>query len=173
MTKSAAWDDDVKPTAQARHRDLGAVDLAALDDAALLSHLSACIAHVTAMVYQHHRYNCHALVPVGDFVLQTAGWTNRPPMSLFGVFDGFSPVSNVSSPEIQAAVAAVRADPEALALLDSGGDPAAILAELRSRVPAVDDYLVNVHFRLIEGFDVDNPTIGERSDAVIGRLPPP
>ena len=164
------WDAHVKPASQARHRELGAVDLTALDDAALRDHLQTCTAHVTEMVYQHHRYNCHALVPVGDFVLQTAGWTKRPPMSLYGVFDGYSPVSNVSSPEIQAAVAALRADAEALALLDSDGDPAGILTDLQSRVPAVDDYLANVHFRLIEGFDVDNPTIGERPDAVVGRL---
>ena len=164
------WDAEVKPAAQARHRELGSVDLGALDDAELLTHLQACTAHVTAMVYQHHRYNCHALVPVGDFVLQTAGWTHRPPMSLFGVLDGFSPVSNVSSPEIQDAVTALRADQDALDLLHSGGDPADALAELRSRVPAVDDYVANVHFRLIEGFDVVNPTIGERPDAIIGRL---
>ena len=154
----------------ARHRELGTVDLAALDDPALREHLSACTSHVTEMVYQHHRYNCHALVPVGDFLLHTAGWTNRPPMSLFGVFDGYSPVSNVSSPEIQSAIVAPRADPEALALLDSDGDPAAILTGLRARVPAVDDYVANVHVRLIEGFDVDNPTIGERTDVLVGRL---
>jgi phosphohistidine swiveling domain-containing protein len=164
------WDAEVKPAAQARHRELGSVDLGALGDADLLGQLQTCLAHVTAMVYQHHRYNCHALVPVGDFVLQTAGWTHRPPMSLYGVLDGFSPVSNVSSPEIQDAVAALRADQHALDLLHSGGDPAAVLAELRSRVPAVDDYVANVHFRLIEGFDVVNPTTGERPDVITGRL---
>ena len=164
------WDAEVKPAAQARHRELGSVDLATLDDADLLTHLQTCLAHVTAMVYQHHRYNCHALVPVGDFLLQTAGWTHRPPMSMYGVLDGYSPVSNVSSPEIQDSVAALRADQTALELLHSGGDPAAVLAELRSRIPAVDDYVTNVHFRLIEGFDVVNPTTGERPDVIIGRL---
>ncbi len=164
------WDAEVKPTAQARHRELGGIDLGALDDAGLLTHLQTCLAHVTAMVYQHHRYNCHALVPVGDFVLHTAGWTHRPPMSLYGVLDGFSPVSNVSSPEIQNSVAALRADQDALDLLHSGGDPAAVLAELRSRVPEVDDYVANVHFRLIEGFDIVNPTTGEHPDVIIGRL---
>ncbi len=164
------WDAEVKPAAQARHRGLGSVDLTTLDDADLLTHLQACLEHVTAMVYQHHRYNCHALVPVGDFLLQTAGWTHRPPMSLYGVLDGYSPVSNVSSPEIQDSVAALRADRTALDLLQSGGDPAAVLAELRSRIPAVDDYVANVHFRLIEGFDVVNPTTGECPDVIIGRL---
>ncbi|MDC3402497.1 hypothetical protein OAX95_01010, partial [bacterium] len=164
------WDEEVKPAAQARHRELGAVDLTALDDAALLAHLRVCLDHVTAMAYQHHRYNCHALVPVGDFVLQASGWSNRPPAVLFGLFDGYSPVSNVLSPEIQDAVATLRADQAALDLLRSDGDPAAVLDELRARIPAVDDYVANVHFRLIEGFDIVNPTIGERPDSIVGRL---
>lgn len=168
--KIRTWDAEVKPAAQARHRELGSIDLGALDDSELSSHLMACIAHVEAMVYQHHRYNCDALVPVGDFLLQAAGWTHKPPTSLLGVFDGFSPVSNVSSPEIQDAVAALREDPDALDLLRSGGDPSDVLAELRSRVPAVDDYVASIHFRLIEGFDVVNPTIGERPEAILGRL---
>ena len=166
----AEWDAEIKPAAQARHRELGSVDLGALDDAELLAHLQTCIEHVGAMAYQHHRYNCHALVPVGDFVLQAAAWTHRPPMSLFGVLDGFSPVSNVLSPEIQNAVTALRADQDALDLLRSAGHPVEVLGTLRTRVPAVDDYVANVHFRLIEGFDVVNPTIGERPDAILGRL---
>jgi pyruvate,water dikinase len=79
-------------------------------------------------------------------------------------------VSNVSSPEIQPAVAALRADEESLELLGSDTEPAALLDMLRARVPAIDEYVVNTHFRLIEGFDVDNPTIGERPETVIGRL---
>jgi len=164
------WDEEVKPAAQARHRELGSVDLTALDDAELLAHLRLCLDHVAAMAYQHHRYNCHALVPVGDFVLQASEWTHRPPESLFGLFDGYSPVSNVLSPEIQDAVATLQADQGALDLLHSDGEPAAILDELRTRIPAVDDYVANVHFRLIEGFDIANPTIGERPDSIVGRL---
>jgi pyruvate,water dikinase len=164
------WDVEVKPAAQARHRALGSVDLGTLSDADLLAHLETCFAHVESMVHQHHRYNCHALVPVGDFVLRAAEWTGRPPMSLFGVFDGYSPVSNVSSPEIQPAVDALRADEPALELLGSDTDPAALLDTLRARIPAIDEYVANAHFRLIEGFDVDNPTIGERPETIIGRL---
>lgn len=164
------WDERVKPAAQARHRALGSTDLSTLSDADLLAHLETCFAHVESMVYQHHRYNCHALVPVGDFVLRAAEWTGRPPMSLFGVFDGYSPVSNVSPPEMQPAVAALRADREALDALGSDTDAAALLDMLRARIPAIDEYVADTHFRLIEGFGVDNPTIGERPEIIIGRL---
>jgi phosphohistidine swiveling domain-containing protein len=164
------WDDELKPAAQARHVELGSVDLAALDDEQLRAHLEACCAHVSEMVYQHHRFNAHALVPVGDLLLQTAAWVHRPPDSMFGVFDGHSPTSNVSPPEMQEALAALRSDPTALELLASDLPPADVLSQLRARVPAVDRYVANVHFRLVEGFDVVGPTIGERPACIVGRL---
>jgi pyruvate,water dikinase len=164
------WDDELKPAAQARHHELGNVDLASLDDQQLAAHIDAAMEWVTAMVYQHHRFNCHALVAVGDFVLHAAGWVHRPPMSLYGVFDGYSAVSNVSPPEMQAALAALRADPGAVALLAGEGSPAARLTELRARVPEVDEYVSGVHFRLLEGFDVSGPTIGEHPEIILGRL---
>ena len=122
------------------------------------------------MVYQHHRHNAHALVPVGDFLLQAAAWTGRPPTTLLSVFDGYSPVSSVVAPEMRPALEALRKDDEARALLFSGGDAADVLARLRARVPEVGEYIDSVHFRLLDGFDVTNPTIGERPEGLVGRL---
>ena len=36
--------------------------------------------------------------------------------------------------------------------------------------PAVDDYVAGVHFRVLDGFDVTNPTIGERPESIVGRI---
>jgi len=163
------WDEDLKPGSVARHQALD-VDRSALDDAQLQAHIEECITEVSEMVYQHHRHNLHALVPVGDFLLQTAGWTGRPPMSLLAVFDGHSQVSGVVAPEIVPALEAIRKDDDARALLFSGGDPADVLAQLRQQVPAVGAYIDAVHFRLLDGFDLPNPTIGERPEGLVGRL---
>ena len=163
------WDERDKPAAIARHRELDA-DLASLDDDRLHAHVQACASHVTAMVYQHHRYNSHALVPVGDFLLHAMQWTGQPLGALLAVFDGHSPVSNVVAPEMQDALVGLRADAEARAILASGDDAADVLARLRVRVPAVGEYLDAVHFRVLEGFDIVNPTIGERPQTVVGRL---
>ena len=163
------WDEELKPASIARHRALD-VDLTSLDDAELQSHIDACIAEVSEMVYQHHRHNLHALAPVGDFLLQTAAWTGRPPTTLLSVFDGYSPVSSVVAPEMVSALEEIRKDDDARALLFSGGDPADVLARLRARVPQVGDYVDAVHFRLLEGFDLQNPTIGERPECLVGRL---
>jgi pyruvate,water dikinase len=163
------WDEELKPASIARHRALD-VDLGALDDDQIVAHIDACFEHVGEMVYQHHRHNMHALAPVGDFLLQAASWTGRLPASLLGVFDGHSPVSGVVTPELRPALEALGKDDDAGVLLRSRGDAAEVLAQLCARVPEVQAYLDAVHFRLVEGFDVISPTIGERPEVVLGRL---
>jgi len=163
------WDDELKPASIARHRELNR-DLTGLDDEALQQHVAACVEHLGAMVYQHHRFNAYAMIPVGDFLLQAAGWLHCSPLSLLGVFDGYSPVSNVSPPEMQAALVALHASPAAIGLLHSGGDPAAVLAQVQGLVPEVAEYVAQVGYRLLEGFDIVNPTIGERPESIVGRL---
>jgi pyruvate,water dikinase len=163
------WDEELKPASIARFAELD-VDLAALDDAQLLAHIDACVQEVSDMVFQHHRHNMHALFPVGDFLLHAAGWTGRPPASLLSVFDGHSPVSSVLSPEIRPAISALQADDAARALLTSDADPADLLAQLRERVPEVGAFVDAVHFRLVDGFDLPNPTMGETPACLVGRL---
>lgn len=163
------WDDECKPSSIERHRALD-VELSSLDDAQLLAHIEQCAVHVSEMVYQHHRFNSHALVPVGDFVLNALRWTGRPLAALLSVFDGYSPASNVVAPEMQPALTALRAHPEARDLLFEDDDPGSIIARLRELVPEVGDYVDAVHFRVLEGFDVTNPTIGERPACLVGRL---
>lgn len=164
------WDDELKPAAVARHRALGDIDLGALDDGALARHLDACAEHVRAMAYQHHRFNGSALVAVADFVLQAAPWVGRPPTDLFGVLDGYSPVSGILCPEIIPAVQRLLADPSARELLERAGEPAEVLATLRAQVPEVDEFVRSIGFRLVEGFDVTSPTAIERPETIIGRL---
>ena len=164
------WDEEAKPRAIAKHRELAAVDLPSLDEGALRDHLHRCIDHMAQMWEQHHTFNGAALVPVGDFVLHAATWTRRDPVPIFAVFDGWSPVSGVLNPEITPAVEALRADPSAAALLTGETPAAERLAELRAHVPAVDAYVLGVGFRIAAGFDLTNPTVIERPDLVLGRL---
>jgi pyruvate,water dikinase len=164
------WDTDWKPRAIARHRELNGVPLSDLDDQALLGHLDDVAAHVTEMVYQHHRFNMAAVFPVGDFVLHASGWTGRPPHGLLNVLGGYSPISAAVPDEMVAAIEAIRAADGASDLVGGPGDPAGRLAELRELVPAVDDYLRTVDCRVIDGFDIVNPTLREQPDIVLGKL---
>jgi pyruvate,water dikinase len=109
-------------------------------------------------------------VPVADFVLRASAWTGRPPVPLFMMFDGWSPVSGINPIELQPAIAALRDDPDGRALLESEGSDADVVAALRARIPALDDYVRGCSFRLAAGFDITNPTIGERPELVRGRV---
>ena len=164
------WDDEVKPAAVAKHRALGNRDLSTLSDDELRVHLHRCIDHLGAMWRQHHTFNMMAMVPVGDFMLHTAGWTGRAPGTIFAVLDGWSPVSSVLPPEMEDAIDALDADPEARALLESDTTPVQCLAELSERLPSVAEFIRSMGFRLAAGFDITNPTIGERPDVALGRL---
>lgn len=163
------WDAVWKPNAITRHLELGSVDLESLDDAELAEHVRSVGAHLSQMVYQHHRFNMAAMLPVGDFALQAAGWTGRDPASMLRALDGYSPVSGASADELRPVVEAIRGDEEYEALVRGEGDPAARLAELRRRVPAVDLHVRSTGFRIIEGFDVVAPTQLERPELILGR----
>lgn len=164
------WDAELKPGAVAASVRLNSVDLAALDDAALAAHVEETMAHNAAMVALHHRYNTSAMIPVGDFLLHAAGWTNRPPTALLGLFEGSSPISGVWSSDIEPAAKAILLDPDAAALLTGDGDAAARLAALRARVPEVDAWVVLVGCRIADGFDLTKPTLIEVPGLLLGKL---
>jgi phosphohistidine swiveling domain-containing protein len=164
------WDAELKPQSIARHRALYDVDLSGLSDDEVSSHLEACIANLEEMVYQHHRMNLSAIFPVGDFVLTAAPMVGRPPASLLALLDGYSDVSGAVPPEMVAPLLAVRANPDAIALLEADGDPADRLNQLCALVPEVAEFVAATGYRIGEGFDVKNPTIGERPILVLGKL---
>jgi pyruvate,water dikinase len=164
------WDTELKPASIARHREFADVDLTALDDEGLRDQLHRRIEWLTDMAYQHHRFNAIAMLPVGDFILHAVQWTGRPPVPMFAIYDGWSPVSGVVPPELVPAIDALQSDPEAQALLEGDAPPAGRLAELRRRVPAIEEYLAGSGYRLAAGFDITNPTIGERPDILLDRI---
>ncbi len=165
------WDEECKPRSIARHRELHERDIVSFTDEQLVDELRERAGHLGDMVFQHHRFNVSAIVPVGDFALQISALARMDPVSLLAVLDGSSPVSGVLSSEIMLAVAAVKSDPEAQRLVrDSDGDPASRLATLRSTVPAVAEWLSQTEFRIVDGLDVTRPTLAEMPEMSLGRL---
>ena len=122
------------------------------------------------MWFQHHRFNAAAMLPVGDFILHAMRWTGQDPVPMFAVFDGWSPVSGIVPPELAPVIDAVNADPAAQTLLTGDAPAAERMAELRARIPSLDEYMQGSGFRLASGFDLTNPTIGERPDVVLDRI---
>jgi len=71
-------------------------------------------------------------------------------------------------------IAAIERDARATRLLESNGDPATVLAELRaldgSTGSAVSAYLDLVGYRLLDGFDISNPFALELPDALLRAI---
>jgi rifampicin phosphotransferase len=166
------WDNELKPSSLRRHMELNRRTLCDMTDAALRAHLETCAANLEEMVYQHHRFNLSAMIPVGDFLLQTSAWTGIAPAALFDALGGASPISSLVSSEMTDAVSAIKRDPTATALVvDRGGiSEATRLAELCRRLPEVAAYVAETGYRVIEGFDVHRPTFAECPDLVLGKL---
>jgi len=164
------WDDELKPNSIAQHRAFGDVDLGALDNEQLSKHVRDVAENTSEMVYQHHRLNVAALLPIGDFALQASAMTGRPPAGMLACLDGYSPVSGMVPDDMRAAVDSIAGNTVATELCTGDGNPSSRLSELRALVPEVDDYVRSVGFRLVDGFDVTNPTVGECPDLILGKF---
>ena len=168
------WDENRKPSSIATHRELQAIDPDVLSDAELVAYLTRCRDHHAAMLVQHMRFTAGALLPTGDFLAHVADWTGLPQSELLGLMRGSSTVSGGGSDEMERLKAAFGADPAAREILASDGDPAQVLAKLRSlggeAGAALSGYLDLVGNRLIDGFDIAEPSALELPDALLRAI---
>jgi rifampicin phosphotransferase len=168
------WDESAKPAAIAKHRELQSVDPDALSDEDLAAYLERCRDHHAAMIAQHMRYTASAVVPTGDFLAHVGDWTGLPPAELLGLMRGASPVSAGASAELERMVRAIRSDATAQELLAADTEPAATLDALASldgdAGTAVREYLDLVGNRLLDGFDIAEPSALELPDQLLRAI---
>jgi pyruvate,water dikinase len=168
------WDENRKPSSIATHRELQAVNPDALSDAELVAYLKRCRDHHSAMIAQHMRFTAGTLIPTGDFLAHAGDWTGLPPSELLGLMRGSAEVSSGGSDEMERLKGAFAKDPAAREILASGGDPAQVLANLRSLKgeagAAVSGYLDLVGNRLVDGFDIAEPTALEMPEALLKAI---
>jgi phosphohistidine swiveling domain-containing protein len=168
------WDEQRKPATLALHRELQRVDPDALSDTELVAYLRRCRDHHAAMITQHMRFTAAAVVPTGDFLAHAGAWTGLAPSELLGLLRGTAEVSAGGSDELARLKKALAADPAAQRLLASSDDPARLIDQLRA-LPgetgaAVGSYLDLVGHRLMDGFDIVEPTALEMPDALLRAL---
>ena len=168
------WDESCKPSSIAVHRELQAVDPDALSNAELVAYLTRCRDHHSAMIAQHMRFTAGAMLPTGDFLAHVGDWTGLPPSELLGLMRGSAVVSAGGSDEMERLKKAFAEDTSAREILESNGDPAQVLASLRSlggeAGAAVSGYLDLVGNRLIDGFDIAEPSALELPDALLRAI---
>jgi len=168
------WDDERKPASVAAHRELQSVDPDALSDTELVAYLKRCRDHHAAMIAQHMRFTAGAVIPTGDFLAHVGDWTGLPHAELLGLMRGAAEVSSGGSDEMERLRRAFADDPAARELIASDGDPGEILLRLRSLAgdagAAVAGYLDLVGNRLIDGFDIAEPSALELPDALLRAM---
>jgi len=168
------WDEKCKPASIAKHRELQAIDPDSLSDADLAAYLTRCRDHHSAMMAQHMRFTAGALIPTGDFLAHVGEWTGLPHSDLLGLMRGSAEVSSGGSDEMGRLKQVFMQDRAAREILSSDGDPAQVLAKLRAldgnAGAAVSGYLNLVGNRLLDGFDISEPTALEMPDALLRAM---
>jgi phosphohistidine swiveling domain-containing protein len=168
------WDANCKPAAVAKHRELQAVDPDVLSDADLVAYLTRCREHHSSMIAQHMRFTAGAVLPTSDFLAHVGDWTGLPPSELLGLMRGSAEVSSGGSEEMARLKGAFASDAPARKILESADDPGQMLVRLRalggSTGAAISGYLDLVGHRLIDGFDIAEPTALELPDALLRAI---
>jgi len=168
------WDENRKPSSIAMHRELQAVDPHVLSDANLVAYLRRCRDHHAAMIAQHMSFTAAAVLPTGDFLAHVGEWTGLPPSELLGLTRGSATVSAGGSDEMERLKKAFAPDSSAGRFLETDGDPVQVLARLRSlggeAGAAISGYLDLVGNRLIDGFDIAEPSALELPDALLRAI---
>ena len=169
----ALWDGQDKPRAIQQHQAIQLIDVRALSDEGLISHLGQCHEHVTRMVELHHKYTATFVVVIGDFLADAVLWTGATAGEACNLLRGSSPISNgFAAEELAKAGAALAASDDAKAWLHSSGSAAARIEALSDDPdvgPAVRPYLEAVQFRSV-GYDVGDPMAGEMPDLLLEAL---
>lgn len=168
------WDKHCKPTSIAKHRELQSINPDTLSDEDLITYLKQCRDHHAAMIAQHMRFTVATLLPTGDFLAQVGEWTGLPSSELLGLMRGSSSISAGGSDEVEQLKLALAKDPEANEILNSDEDPQEVIQKLSSLEgnagEAVRGYIELVGNRLIDGFDIAEPTAMEMPDALLRSM---
>jgi len=167
------WDEVSKPTSIARHRELQGTDPDALSDDELAAYLTTCRDHHAAMITQHMRYTGGAMIPTGDFLAHVGDWTGASHAELLTLMRGAAPVSAGGSAELDR-LRRIAGDRSAMELLESDDDAAKVLERLRrldgESGAAIAGYLDLVGHRLLDGFDICEPSALELPDALLRSI---
>lgn len=164
------WHGGARAAIVEQNLALQAVDLGAVDDAALVAHARACIDHC-ARNWEHHFWlHGFDVGPIGFYLYEAAQW-GLTPRELLPLLEGASPSTSAPRREL----VGIRR------LIEATGQTPRTLDEARALSPevatAIDGYLRLHGASLFSRYDLDGVTLGERPDLLLATIlaaePPP
>ncbi|MGH9185960.1 MAG: PEP-utilizing enzyme [Acidimicrobiales bacterium] len=157
------WFERERPAVVEANRALQAVEPARLDDDALAAHLDRAIAHFGSAATLHFEHTGFDIA-AGRLLLAAAEW-GLETAPLTELFAGSSPASLANVAHLDriagALVATGVSEPDSLDAVRAASPAAA---------DALDAYLGDCGWRLLEGHDLAEPTLGERPGIVLASL---
>ena len=174
------WMHEGRDRFRARLAGLQSVDLAALSDPELRSHIAEVRSATAEGMRIHFRDALAHWIGVGDWLMKTSEWTGTAPDVAVAALQGASPFSVDAVEYLNRVAAAASESPAALEALSATGDAAGRLAAMRAASPgvaaALDAYLDEHGWRIYTGFDIADKAAVELPenivDAVAARLRP-
>lgn len=159
----AEWHNGGRARIEAQNLALQDVDLASLDQDALLGHIATCFDHCLVTFEHHFWLHGFDLGPIGMLLHESAEW-GLDVGDVLPLLEGASPSTSAPSRQL----AAIRAAVEELGVepttLDQVRDASPELASM------VDDYLRHRGWLLFSRYDIDGVTLGERPDLVLASI---
>jgi pyruvate,water dikinase len=161
----ARWEREWKPELIERNLALTDVDVAALDDRALASHLRDLYEHILRSGTLHFRLHVSDLGPLGLLMHRLEQWGLHRDDSFRALVDA-SPATREPAAQLRGVAAALR---------DGGVDPSTIttLDDVRA-VPAaterLDEYLRFHGYRMTTGYDVEDRYLLELPDVIVTSI---
>jgi pyruvate,water dikinase len=157
------WKTTIKPTLLARNLEYQSTDLTAFDENSLADHLDGLVAYFFEMNVLHHRLHIDDLGPIGVFVVHCREWgieTDEAVQALIG--------ASPSTSEPRRRLAEIRAAVEKAGVMPSSlDDVRAVSADVSEKL---DSYLGRHGSVLYSGYDLDTPTLSERSDVIVTAI---
>jgi pyruvate,water dikinase len=168
------WDEEVKPAAIRKHREIQSVEPDALSDDELVAYVKRCYQHAGDMVHQHHVFTISCALPLGDLLAHVRQWTGMPTAKVLDALRGSSPISvGVAAEELDALASAIAASDTARATLASTKAPMEVLDGLRGEAGPVAEalkaYLDAVGFRCL-GYDPGDPCALEMPEVLVKAI---
>ena len=159
----ADWNANRRPALRARNAELSAVDVGALDDQALASHLDRCLEHALECFALHFDLHGYDLGPLGLLLVDARRW-GIDASEIIVALGGASPSTAAPARQLADLRRAVTA---------TGTRPAS-LDELRALSPQiatlVDAYLDDRGYLVVTGYDVTAQTLAELPDTFLSTI---